>query len=73
MVLYTLLTYDEIFPNEEQSHELIQYMGRDCFVRKGYSGSLQIEKLLSTDPNDFLLPHLAPGTVIEQTNRSPSF
>lgn len=66
MVLYTLLSYDEIFQFEGQYNELIEYKGRQCFVSKRHDGSMQIEQLLSTDPQDFLYAHFNPGTIIER-------
>jgi len=64
MVLYTPLLPDEIYPQEEEAHQLISYQGKSLYARKNEQGDLQIVQLLSTDPQDFLNASFAPGSVL---------
>lgn len=66
-----MLTYDEIFPYEFTEQQLITYAGRKCFARKSDDGSYILEQLISTDPNDFLLPHFTPGTIMYHASTRP--
>lgn len=66
MVLYTLLSYEEIFPNEQTSYKLISYHNRNCYVLENEAGDLQIAQLLSTNPYDFLQQKYNPGQVINR-------
>lgn len=65
MVLYTVLTHDEIFPSEMEMNQLVVYNGRQCYVKKHQEDSYELVQLLSTDPNDFLRDDFRPGTIIK--------
>jgi hypothetical protein len=40
------------------------YLGRRVVCRAGPSGQMEVVRLLSTDPQDYLDPRLCPGAVI---------
>lgn len=65
MILYTVLSYDDIFPSEIKSEELVVYNGRQCFVKKHSENAYELVQLLSTNPNDFLCEEFRPGTIIK--------
>ncbi|WP_163971275.1 YlzJ-like family protein [Oceanobacillus halotolerans] len=66
MILYTPLTQEEVFPNDQEStnRHHITFQGRECYVEETKDGTYQLIQLLSTDPQDFLDENFAPGTVI---------
>lgn len=64
MVLYTPLTYEEIFPSEVEEHKLVSYQGKSLYVKQNEQGEVQLIQLISTDPNDFLNTSLSPGTIL---------
>lgn len=42
----------------------LQVEGRSLVAVPGAGGQLMVERLLSTDPNDYLDPHLQPGAAL---------
>jgi hypothetical protein len=65
MILYTPLSWEDIFPAEPVPAPLAGYVnGRLCLVRVGPDGTPRIERLLSTDPQDYLDPALQPATPV---------
>lgn len=64
MVLYTPLSNYDIFPNENNTHQLVTFEGRACYVRREADGTFLITQLISTDPQDFLNTKLMPGQMI---------
>ncbi|AIF43706.1 YlzJ-like family protein [Virgibacillus sp. SK37] len=65
MILYTPLTQEEIFPEEENTNrEYISYEGRTICVNKTADGEYQLVQLLSTDPQDFLNDKYTPGRIL---------
>lgn len=64
MVLYTPLSHEEIFPSEHKRHELVQYQGKLVYVKKTEIGEMQLVRLMSTDPQDYLNTSLQPGTML---------
>lgn len=68
MVLYTPLALEDIFPQDLNNPGALVEMtvnGRLCLVRRDADGIPRLERLLSTDPNDYLIPDLAPGTALQ--------
>ena len=64
MMLYTPLALEEIFapePGTAAPSECRLVRGRWCLVRKDPSGERRIERLLSTDPADYLEDTWMPG------------
>ena len=68
MVHYTPLSIDEIFPQEEENHQLVSYQGKSLYVKKNEQGDLQLVQLLSTDPQDFLNSTFTPGAILRNEN-----
>ena len=64
MVLYTPLSHEEIFPSEHKHHELVQYQGKLVYVKKTEVGEMQLVRLMSTDPQDYLNASLQPGAIL---------
>ncbi|MCT1903804.1 YlzJ-like family protein [Oceanobacillus sojae] len=67
MILYTPLSYQEIFPEEQEAGngiQAIEWQGRTVFVSKNNDGNYQINQLISSNPNDYLNPDFLPGRII---------
>ena len=47
------------------SLRLTEYLGRKVLIRRLSSGKAEIVSLLSTEPSDFLVKSLHPGSVID--------
>lgn len=64
MILYTIIPWEEIFQEEDiQPTHLVNAAGRTFSVRRTEEGDV-IERLHSTDPNDFLDNRWNPGNLI---------
>ena len=68
-MLYTIMPWEIIFPAEPQAPltpvTMATIHGRPCLVRREPDGILRIERLLSTDPTDFLDERFLPNTAID--------
>ncbi|WP_208592597.1 YlzJ-like family protein [Gracilibacillus suaedae] len=66
MILYTPLSYEDVHYSEQdyQQYEIISYHNKSCCIQRLENGDMRIVQLLSTDPNDYLVGHLSPGTII---------
>lgn len=66
VVLYTPMAFEDIFPSGEEENPVGErwVAGRLCLVRQSKDGSPRLERLLSTDPNDYLDPRFQPNSVI---------
>ncbi|WP_235817544.1 MULTISPECIES: YlzJ-like family protein [Gracilibacillus] len=66
-MLYTPLSYEEIDDTKHayEDFQLMRFQGRDCCVQKLANGDIRIVQLLSTNPNDYLIESLTPGTIIK--------
>ena len=67
-MLYTTVPWWVIFPNDrdnESERMLMTVDGRPCLVRRGADGRPRIERLLSTDPMDFLDARFFPETPLD--------
>jgi hypothetical protein len=62
LVLYTPLAWEDIFPADLNAGPLQEVWvdGRLCLARTGPDGVRRLERLLSTDPQDFLDPRFQP-------------
>lgn len=67
MVLYTPVAFEDIFAISPDPLSLSErwVRGRLCLVRLGPDGMARLERLVSTDPNDYLDPDFQPNTVLE--------
>lgn len=68
MILYTPLTHQEIFQgqvNYAPQLECISYKGKMLSAEKLPDGSYRVERVLSSDPMDFLSPDLFPGKILQ--------
>ncbi len=67
-MLYTTVPWWVIFPagcDNERERVLMTVDGRQCLVRRGVDGRPRIERLLSTDPMDFLDARFFPETPLD--------
>ncbi len=68
MVLYTPLALEQVWaavPADGRGDSLARVHQRTCLVRVGADGQRRLERLLSTDPRDFLDPRLQPGQLLD--------
>ncbi len=68
MVLYTPLALEQVLgPSHAEPSDatLMRVAGRVCVVRVGADGRRRLDRLLSTDPRDFLDPRWAPGQLVD--------
>ncbi|RFA37762.1 hypothetical protein CAI16_01280 [Virgibacillus dokdonensis] len=72
MIIYTPLSKEDIFYTSQEytERQMISYNGKPLYCEKRADGSLEIVKLLSTDPKDFLNHEFSPGTIISQMNEN---
>ncbi|MDA8204955.1 MAG: YlzJ-like family protein [Thermaerobacter sp.] len=63
MVLYTPMAFEDIFPQTQEAERIFPgwLEGRLCLIRRAADGSERLERLLSTDPNDYLDPRFQPN------------
>ncbi|AEJ39860.1 hypothetical protein TPY_1679 [Sulfobacillus acidophilus TPY] len=66
MILYTPLAWDDIFPAPEDAAPVWERIidGRLCLVRQSPDGTPRLERLLSTDPADYLNPAFQPNRLL---------
>lgn len=66
MVLYTPLSLDDVFSGSQTPEGVFEAVieGRRVLLRRGADGMARLERLLSTEPNDYLNPAFSPGTVL---------
>ncbi len=67
-MLYTTVPWWVIFPAEPENASgpvLLTVEGRRCLVHRGADGRPRIERLLSTDPMDFLDERFFPETPLD--------
>lgn len=69
MILYTPVPMEAVFPSEQPELAAVERDGR-FFSGVKISGGIQITRLCSTCPADYLRPDWQPGCVLppEQTN-----
>lgn len=67
MVLYTPVAFEDIFAPSPDTQPLSErwIRGRLCLVRLGKDGMPRLERLISTDPNDYLDPDFQPNAVLQ--------
>lgn len=65
-MLYTIYPLESVFPQEFDEHPFVemQVQGRLCLGRRDSEGIMRLERLLSTDPADFLDEGFSPRTVL---------
>lgn len=65
-MLYTIYPYESVFPQDFDEHPFVemQVQGRLCLGRRGSDGITRLERLMSTDPADYLDPRFTPRTVL---------
>ena len=64
-MLYTPISMEEIFPTKTQSYKTVTYEGKMVYIIEDESGNVQIERLISTNPQDYLNHSYSPGTVLK--------
>lgn len=74
MILYTPLSYEEIFPQETSNvnRQVISYNGTLIHVEEVSPGSYEVLQLLSTNPQDYLNETFFPGSRINPINIYPA-
>lgn len=66
-MLYTPLAVEDIFPAQGQtSVKLVQYEGKMVYITENELGEIQLERLLSSDPKDYLNQSFLPGTILKR-------
>lgn len=62
MILYTPLAFEDVFPTPEEKIVTLERWihGRLCLLRRDADGTLRLERVLSTEPSDYLDPTLQP-------------
>ena len=68
MVLYTPLALEQVLATpltDEAAATLMWVNDRACLVQVGPDGRRRLERLLSTDPRDFLDPRWQPGQLVD--------
>ena len=66
-MLYTIYPLELVLEEpEETAAPLFEtaLLGRQILAARGADGSLTLQRLLSTDPMDYLVPGLQPGTAV---------
>lgn len=65
-MLYTVMPWDAIFPGDTESRlSTVLVNGRLCVIRRDHDGWARIERLLSTDPQDYLQDALDPAQPVK--------
>lgn len=65
MILYTPLTQEDIFPEEnERQLQVVDVAGKKVFIDE-VEGKPTVVQLVSTNPHDYMDPTLSPGNEIE--------
>lgn len=67
MILYTMMPQELIFPIEAESfskQQTVTYQGVSLLVEQSDPQSVQVVRILSTDPQHYLDERLCPGTKI---------
>lgn len=70
MVLYTPIAEEDIFSDSKQQDMTMRALwveGRLCLVRRDGFGIMRMERLLSTDPADYLEPCFQPDAPVALT------
>ncbi|MDA8194625.1 MAG: YlzJ-like family protein [Thermaerobacter sp.] len=64
-MLYTPMPLDAVFPPDYREQCLeVMVDGKLCLVLRGQDGLIRLERLISTDPADFLNPRYTPHSVL---------
>ena len=69
-MLYTIMPVEQIFSttssgqNEQLVEAVLEIDGRRALCQRDAEGKWRLERLLSTDPNDFLDPRWQPGSIV---------
>ncbi|MBQ2699070.1 MAG: hypothetical protein IJF62_03950 [Firmicutes bacterium] len=57
---------EELLSGDSAQLEQLDYLGRKVLARKNADGAYELSALLSSDPQDFLDPRFAVGSIICQ-------
>lgn len=71
MILYTMMPQELIFPYEEEAvskQQTIFYQGIPLLVEATDQQTLQVIRILSSDPQHFMDERFSPGTKISFSN-----
>lgn len=66
MIIYTPLSMDEVLKDQDKIKQLkeIDYQGKRVQVEMLEEGLYRVVRIISSFPQDFLIPDLQPGTVL---------
>ncbi len=67
MILYTVLDIESVLGDPAGTEVALENAvvdGIPVLVRRSNNGNVFLERVLSTDPYDFLRPELAPGIIL---------
>ncbi|WP_102028274.1 YlzJ-like family protein [Salirhabdus sp. Marseille-P4669] len=65
MILYTPLSMDDIFPEDEREYEKHKWINVEGKMMKVYDhndGTVELTQMISTNPNDYLDTRYMPGS-----------
>lgn len=71
MILYTMMPYELVFPNEADDfhkQKMVTYNGVPLLVEHLDAQTLQVVRVLSSNPMDFLDDRCCPGSKISLFN-----
>jgi hypothetical protein len=71
MILYTMMPHELIFPNDTDEYKkqrTIMYQGVPLVVQQVDQESVEVLRIISSDPQHFLNERYAPGTKISLYN-----
>lgn len=67
MILYTVYDVESVLSTADTTPSALENAmvgGVPVLIRRAKEGAASIERVLSTDPNDYLRPELTPGTPV---------
>lgn len=72
MILYTMMPYELVFPDEADSgmkqQQMVNYQGIPLLVELTDQQNVQVIRILSSDPQHFLDERVCPGAKISFGN-----
>lgn len=74
MLLYTIIPLEIIFDEEDEKHALVE-SPKEIEIKNGQtsimcqqlpSGEMRVNRIISTNPQDYLNPHWQPGAIMRK-------
>ena len=66
MILYTIFDIKKVMEKRETKEKTRYYLSEDgvCMVVDKRNGKFYLNRIISTNPNDYINPEMQPGKVI---------